>query len=124
MQSINRDMQCLEADITTIWGSFDCGLTGNTSGLEGNGVTSVSGDATGGFLITLDKKWNKFFSFTPCFVGTVFSGVDVVQVDAEDVDVAKTVLIQCYDITGGDVAPASGCTFNFEIRVRESGQTF
>ena len=124
MKRLSKNLKSAQVDMVILEGGVTIGASGSLTGanLHGAGIERVTqGVNPGKYSIVLEETYNKFFSFTPTFVGTTNSTIGSVQVLSEAVQSTGTINIQCYDITGTAASPAAGVEMKFVVIVRESG---
>lgn len=124
MKHFSNQVLTSEVDLTILDGSFAItaasGLAGSPIGWGISTITHAATGDTGKYVITLADKYNKLVGFNPTVVASSFSNVAVIEVAADDIAASGSITVQCYDLSGAAVDPASGSTIKFEIVVRQS----
>ena len=105
-----------------LFGKVAIGATGapTLNAVKSKGIASVARTGVGAYTITLNDIYVDMFKCGVNFLFATSPGVANVYVVSQDVDGAKTILIQCEDFAGAAVDPANGATMKLEITLKTS----
>lgn len=121
-RNFNR-FQALEKEVKAIYADVAIGATGAPTLTKGLGVASIVRDSAGTYTITLDDKYTRLMSSSVMQIVTGGAEDLSFQIDAEDVDGAKTIVLISH-AAGTETDPSDGSRLliKFELKNSSSGE--
>lgn len=114
MQSLTREVKHLHAKVSI-------GATGapTLSANDSVGVTTVTRDSAGVYIVTFDDKYNSFVDFS-CIMLEATAEDLTFQVESEDIAGAKTVQFQC-KAAAVETDPSDGSVLYLKFAFKNTG---
>ena len=119
-RNFNR-FQALEKDIKALYADVAIGASGAPTLTRGLGVASIVRDSAGVYVLTLQDAYNRLMSVDVKQLVAAAEDLQF-QLEAEDVDGAKTVTFRCIDSAAAETDPSSGSRLLIKIDVRNTSQ--
>lgn len=95
------------------------GASGAPTLTEGLGVASIVRDSQGIYTITLQDKYNRLMNASVSILSASAQDLHA-QLQSEDVDGAKTIVLRTQDSTAAVQDPSSGSRLLIEINLKNS----
>ena len=116
-RNFNR-VQALEKEIKHLYADVAIGATGAPTLTTGLGVTSITRDSAGVYIVTLDDTYNKLIHFNAMMLEATAEDITF-QVETEAVATSKTVQFQC-KAAAVETDPSNGSRLLLHFTVRNS----
>lgn len=117
-RNFNRK-QALDKEVKELFADIAIGASGAPTLSRGLGVASVAKTATGVYTITLQDKYNRLMHASASIMSASAEDAHA-QLQSEDVDGAKTIVIRTQKADLTLVNPASGDRILVQINVKNS----
>ncbi len=113
-------VQSLTREVKSLYAYVSIGATGAPTLSTDNsvGVTSISRDSAGVYIVTLDDKYNRLVHFNVMMLEATAEDLTF-QVESEDVDGAKTIQFQC-KAAAVETDPSNGSVLLIKIDLKNT----
>lgn len=112
--------QSLSREVKSVYAYVSIGASGaptlNTN--KSIGITSITRDSAGVYIITLDDKYNALLHFNVMMLEATAEDITF-QVESEDVDGAKTIQFQC-KAAAVETDPSNGSVLLIKIDLKNT----
>jgi hypothetical protein len=118
----NQFFNSLERGKVVLFAKVAIGAVGapTVNAVKSKGVASVAKNSAGNYTITLNDIYVDLYSCDVKFLGATDPGVAYVYTVSQAVNSTKAIVVQCKDISGLAVDPASGSEMQIEIKLKSS----
>jgi hypothetical protein len=117
-RNFNRK-QALEKEIKELYADVSIGASGAPTLVRGLGVASIARNSQGLYTITLQDKYNRLMHAHVAILSASAQDLDA-QLQSEDVDNAKTIVVRTQDSAAAVQDPSSGSRLLIRIEVKNS----
>ena len=116
-RTFNRS-QALEKEVKTLYAEVAIGATGAPTLTSGLGITSISRDSAGVYIVTLDDKYVRLMAFNVIQYEATAEDLTF-QVEVADVVSAKTIQFQC-KAAAVETDPSSGSVLLLKVELKNT----